>query len=246
METLSPQQRESVDRARFFKLAGSDPDAALAMARGEADPGARSKMMMSVIVRMQSIDLSRAAEIWLTEAAHTGRVLPDAGHRVIFEVAQNQGVDAVLRLLDRLPASAATAIDWAPRSIASAIGWPAVAEAAAHLPHGARRGEWLEQAIGGLMSAGEVGTAQQLVARLPDGPERAAATRSMAAALFPQDPEMAAQTLLRLDDGGVSLQAELRRWLKADAPEARRWIAATSMLGAEQKGALLQPSTAVP
>ena len=130
--------------------------------------------------------------------------------------------------------------------VAQVAGWAAVADAAARMPAGTRRSEWLQQSVSALTRDGELSAAQQLAARLPAGPDRETAVRAMGAALFSENPDEGATTLLRLADGRNVLREEWQRWLKADAPEARRWMSATALLGAEEKADLLPAFVTAP
>ena len=154
-------------------------------------------------------------------------------------LAETSDVNAAVQLVLQLPENQ---FKDASQKLAEAVGWQAVGDAARQWPPGARREEWLRQTVSGLLRDGDVSAAQQFVARLPAGPEQADAVRTIGTTLFSEDPDAGAQTLLRLADGRAVLRESVQHWLETDAAEARRWIGATRLLDAGEKGALLTPS----
>jgi hypothetical protein len=133
---------------------------------------------------------------------------------MMVSVAAKQGISTVLRTLDRLPGGQAGELQGIPAIVAQVSGWRAVAEAAAQMPAGPRRSEWLQQAVGALTRDGETSAAEKIIARLPDGPDREQALRAVGAASFSQDPDAGAALLLRSADGVKAIAEEARQWIK--------------------------------
>ena len=242
--------------------AKSDPEGVIAWAQNQGDLETRRTMIAEALRNMTArdsgtasgmwpppdphmprSDARRTAELWLSESQSSAKPL-DGGGEVLAALAKNYGIAEAVRFLDRPPPPLAEGVKDAAGALANVAGWPAIADAAMAMPPGARRTDWIAQAIGGLLKTGEIDAVQKVVARLPAGPERDGAVQSMAAALLPDDPDAGAQMLLALPDGAARLREQARRWLADDPREAKRWLAKTDSLSAEEIAALLAaPST---
>ena len=238
---LTGVEREKMLQSQAYSLAVSAPDKALAMADRAASPASRAKIIERVLVKMNAngTDPVRAAQVWLAESTQAGHPLAWS-RETLGGLAEASGVNAAVQLVLQLPENQ---LKDASQKLAEAVGWQAVGDAARQWPPGARREEWLRQTVSGLLRDGDVSAAQQFVARLPAGPEQEGAVRTIGTTLFSEDPDAGAQTLLRLADGRAVLRESVQHWLETDAAEARRWIGATRLLDAGEKGALLTPST---
>lgn len=253
LESVPSDERFPVLETRASMLARTAPDQAIAFARSQTDPVAREAMMITVLREISTVDPARAVELWLAETTPSGgagnsvakNIRLDGGTMISALVAK-QGVTAALRFLDRVPSDQAASLKNLPMLVAQVAGWAAVADAAAQMPAGTRRSEWLQQSVSALARDGELSAAQRFIARLSAGPDRENAIKAMGGALFSENPDVGATTLLQLPDGSNALAEEVQRWIKADAPEARRWISRTTLLHEELKSELLNPAADSP
>ena len=260
-----PPDRQA-DQWRMVAAFGAktDPEAVIAWAQKQTDPEVRRTMIAEVLRNMTArdsgaasglwpppdpsmprSDARRTAELWLAESQQSAKPL-DGGREVLAALAKNHGLAEAVRFLDRTPPPLAEGVKDAASVLANVAGWPAIADAAMAMPPGARRTEWIAQAVAGLLQSGEIDAVQNVVARLPAGAERDGAVQSVAAALLPDDPDAGAQMLLALPDGEARLREQARRWLADDPREAKRWLAKTDALSAEEIATLLAAPATFP
>ena len=265
IRTRVPEDEQGA-RLRALAFYG-EPSAVAELAREQADPETRRAMLSASLSYMgyaagswrwspadngpkpawwnEAMDSERAAKLWLEESKALGTPLEHATDTAA-ALALQHGVKAAVNFLEAIPLEFTDAAKGAPEALAKVSSWREIAEGATQMPPSARRTEWIEKSVSGMLAQGELGAAQRLVDSLPAGTERDTATRALGAGLFKEDPEAAAGVLLSLPDGSTQLRESVAEWFKKDPHEARRWVAATEVLTPEERQQILAARPTAP